>query len=376
MIAEIELIAGLGAGAFVVSACLTYAVGRWALRRGYVDEPGPRKIHAGPVALGGGIVVFWVVIGPITAAALLVTWWDRRGGPGWLPEALSQHVAGLADKGPAVLVLAAAAALLHVTGLIDDRRRLGPWVKLTAELIVAAGLVIWGQMRMGFFIDNVWISGAVSVVWIVVVINAFNFLDNMDGLSAGCGIICSAMILAVAVGHEQWFVSGLLALLIGALLGFLVFNFFPAKIFLGDAGSLLTGLLIAAATIRTTYYHEAVPNGYWFATLTPLIVLAVPLYDFAGVVLLRLAAGASPFVGDNRHFSHRLVGRGMTQPQAVLTIYLTTACTGLGATFLGQVRPSGAVLILVQTLLILLIIAILEKRPLERGKNGKEDGVG
>ena len=159
-----------------------------------------------------------------------------------------------------------------------------------------------------------------------------------------------------------------LALLVGTLLGFLVYNFSPAKIFMGDAGSLVVGLLLAVATIRTTYYHQGAPSGKWFAALIPLVVLAVPLYDFISVTIIRLLQGKSPLVGDKQHFSHRLVSRGMSQPQAVLTIYLATAGTGLGAVFLHQVNPVGAVLVFAQTVLIVLIIAILE-RPGELLKN-------
>jgi len=147
-----------------------------------------------------------------------------------------------------------------------------------------------------------------------------------------------------------------------SLMGFLFFNFTPAKIFLGDSGSLIVGLIIAVATIRTTYYHQD-NSGTWFNALMPLIVLAVPLYDFISVVIIRWLAGDNPFVGDNRHFSHRLVKRGMTHRQAVLTIYLATACCGLGATFLYQLSLTGAILVFGQTVMILLIIAILEKPP-------------
>jgi UDP-GlcNAc:undecaprenyl-phosphate GlcNAc-1-phosphate transferase len=114
-------------------------------------------------------------------------------------------------------------------------------------------------------------------------------------------------------------------------------------------------------TIRTTYYHEATPGGTWYTALMPVIALAVPLYDFNSVVLIRLMQGRSPFVGDKQHFSHRLVDKGMTHRQAVLTIYLATACTGLGATVLGYLPLWGAVLVFAQSLMIVLIIAILEQ---------------
>ena len=346
----------LGLVAFVGSLLLTALLCRLARRWGFVDQPGGHSTHTEPTALGGGIALFWSIIAPLGLVCALVQWVpaDR------LPPGLAVHIDGLLSRTPQLLVLIAAAAVLHVTGLIDDKRALGPAVKLGAQLAVAIAVATVGQIRFDFFIPSPAISTALSVLWIVVIINAFNFLDNMDGLSAGTAAICAAMILTAALRSQQVFVSALLALLIGALLGFLVFNFAPAKIFMGDAGSLLAGLLLAVATIRTTYYHQGSPAGRWFAACMPLIVLAVPLYDFTSVTILRLRQGKSPFVGDKQHFSHRLVNLGMTTRQAVLTIYLATACTGLAACFLHQVSTTGVILIFVQTLMIVMIIAVLE----------------
>jgi len=142
-------------------------------------------------------------------------------------------------------------------------------------------------------------------------------------------------------------------------LGFLVFNFPPAKVFMGDAGSLVVGFFVALFTLRTTYYHEA-ESGQWYSVFMPLIVMAVPLYDFISVTLLRLSQGKSPFIGDTQHFSHRLKRHGLTDTQTVLTLYLATLCTGLGATFLYQVNLAGVILIFIQTIMILAIIAIFE----------------
>ena len=359
----------LGAAAFVASVILTLLVRRWALRRGFVDQPGHRKIHAKPIALGGGIVIFWVTILPLALVAVLALWWQRSEPPTWLPQELTQHMAGVAYQSRRLLILIAAAAVLHITGLIDDKRHLGPTVKLVVQLAVATILATAADIRFSFFISNVYITSALSVIWMVIIINAFNFLDNMDGLSAGIGLICGAMILAAAAASGQVFVGGLLVLLMGALGGFLIFNFSPAKIFMGDSGSLLLGLLLAVATIRTTYFHHGITDGRWFGACMPLVVLAVPLYDFISVTVLRLLSGASPFVGDTRHFSHRLVRRGMSQRQAVLTIYLATACTGLSATFLHQVSQTGMALILLQTVLIVMIIAILEQPGGREGEN-------
>lgn len=350
----------LGVVAFVAAAILTPVVRRWAIGQGFVDKPGGHSTHDAPIALGGGIVIFWISVLPLVIGLTIAFVWNKHGSPDWLPASLEIHLAGLVSRWQMVVVLVLSAAMLHGLGLIDDRVRLGPWLKLGVQVAVASSLAILGDIRFTFFLDNTLVTTILSILWIVVIINAFNFLDNMDGLSAGIGIISGALILAAAISNGQVFVGGLLALLVGSLLGFLVFNFHPAKIYLGDGGSLLIGLLIAVLTIRTTYFHEASASGRWYGTMVPLLVLAVPLYDFVSVVLLRLKSGVSPFVGDNRHFSHRLIRLGLSRRNAVLTIYLATACTGLGATFLHQVSPAGATVILIQAVLIILIIAILE----------------
>ena len=160
-------------------------------------------------------------------------------------------------------------------------------------------------------------------------------------------------------------------LFIGTLLGFLVFNFPPAKIFMGDAGSLLVGFFVALLTLRTTYYQQA-QSGPWYPVFLPIVVMAVPLYDFVSVTILRISQGKSPFVGDTQHFSHRLKRRGLSDTQVVLTLYLATLCTGLGGTFLYQVSIAGAVLIFAQTFLILAIIAIFESTaPNEKHKDDR-----
>ena len=128
---------------------------------------------------------------------------------------------------------------------------------------------------------------------------------------------------------------------------------------MGDAGSLVIGFWVALLTLRTTYYHEAL-SGRWHSVFLPVIVMAVPLYDFMSVTVLRILGGKSPFVGDTQHFSHRLKRHGFTDTQTVLILYLATLCTGLGATFLYQVNLAGAILIFAQTFMILAIIAIFE----------------
>jgi UDP-GlcNAc:undecaprenyl-phosphate GlcNAc-1-phosphate transferase len=204
------------------------------------------------------------------------------------------------------------------------------------------------------FIENKLITTILSVFWIVLMINAFNFLDNMDGASAGIALIASCVLMAAAIRSEQVFVTAMGAVFVGTLLGFLVFNFPPAKIFMGDCGS-----MVVLLTLRTTYYDPEAGTKL-YSVFMPAIVMAVPLYDFISVTFLRLKQGKSPFVGDTQHFSHRLKRRGLSDRQVALTLYLATLCTGLGAILLQQAGLLGAVLIATQTVMVLIFIAILE----------------
>jgi UDP-GlcNAc:undecaprenyl-phosphate GlcNAc-1-phosphate transferase len=168
--------------------------------------------------------------------------------------------------------------------------------------------------------------------------------------------------------QPQLFVAGLLLVLVGSLCGFLWHNRPPARIFMGDAGSYFVGFLLAASTISATFTGGGLPRH---AILAPLCILAVPLYDTATVVWIRLRAGRSPFEGDKNHFSHRLVELGLSRVQAVLTIYLTTATCGLGAFLLHQVNVAGAAVVMLIVACILTLIAVLEtaaRRSLRKNK--------
>jgi UDP-GlcNAc:undecaprenyl-phosphate GlcNAc-1-phosphate transferase len=199
-------------------------------------------------------------------------------------------------------------------------------------------------------------------VWLV---NSFNMLDNMDGLSGGVAAIAAAMLAAVLLAAPdpttnlpQLFVGGLLLVLVGSLCGFLWHNRPPARLFMGDAGSYFVGFLIAVATLLATFAGGRAPRH---AILAPLCVLAIPLYDTVSVLWIRLREGRSPFEGDKSHFSHRLVDLGMSKPQAVLTIYLATATCGLGAFLLHQVNGAGAAIVLTMAGCTLALVAVLER---------------
>ena len=346
------------AGPLALSLLATFVVRAVARRRGFVDRPGGHKQHATPIALGGGVALVIAIVGPILAGTLAAWMMHEQPAPGWLPEMIRPHLDGMAGKLPVVLAIMGGALVLHLVGLFDDRRALGPGPKFIAQIAVAL-FTAWPMGIRAVEALPAPLSIAVTVLWIVLITNAFNFLDNMDGLSAGVAAIAAAIFAVASMAAGQIFVPVMAWVIVGALLGFLVFNFSPATIFMGDAGSLVIGYLLSVLTILTTFYDPAqqlLPLGI----LVPVVVLAVPLYDVISVVIHRLRAGESPFKGDWRHFSHRLVRKGLTPRGAVLTIYLATAATGLPAIVLPRVAWPYAALLLVQCLCIVLMIAILE----------------
>jgi UDP-GlcNAc:undecaprenyl-phosphate GlcNAc-1-phosphate transferase len=338
---------------------LTLLARRVALRLDFVDKPGGRKAHARVTPLGGGVAIFWSVFGPLLLALFLVPAL-RVGG-----ESLAAFRDGVVQQRPYVLMFIGAALVLHLVGLVDDRRALGPYSKLATQVGVTLALALcWRDLRL-LTAAGPWASLMLTVIWIVAVTNAFNFLDNMDGLSAGIAAVASAAFLVTTLMIGQLFIACTLALLLGACLGFLCFNFSPASIFMGDSGSLVLGFVLGVLTVRTTFLPPGETLGQgWYTVFAPAIVLAVPLYDLSVVSVIRLSQGKSPFKGDTNHFSHRLVRRGMTKPGAVLCIYLVTAATAVAAIVLPHVKDSLAgILLFVQVLLILAVIYVLERGP-------------
>jgi len=346
-------------GAFAISAVLTAVVKKIAAGIGFVAEPTADRYHQKAVPLGGGIAIFITITAFIIAAAVAIKILFVPGHFAWLAESAKIKPTDFLKKTNQLVIILLGALVLFLLGLWDDKKPLGPFFKLAVQFAVALIAAGFAEVRVELFIENKIITALLSAFWIVLIINAFNFLDNMDGASAGIAVIVSTVLFTAAALSGQVLVGGVALVFIGTLLGFLIFNFPPAKIFMGDAGSLVVGFFVATLSLRTTYYHEA-QNGHWYSVLLPLIVMAVPLYDFISVTALRIKAGKSPFVGDTQHFSHRLKKRGLTDTQTVLTLYLATLATSFGATFLYQVNLLGAVLIFIQTVMVLSIIAVLE----------------
>jgi UDP-GlcNAc:undecaprenyl-phosphate GlcNAc-1-phosphate transferase len=207
------------------------------------------------------------------------------------------------------------------------------------------------------------VGAGLTVCWIVVLINSLNFLDNMDGLCGGIGVVASllfAWVMLQMTSEPRWLVGGALLVLAGSIAGFLCHNWTPARIFMGDAGSTLIGMLLASMTVLGTFYDPHLPQRH--VLLAPILVLAIPLYDFLTVIGIRLRSGKSPFQPDRNHFSHRLTDLGLSRRNAVLTVHFATLTTGLGALLLYQVRDWQAAMLVVSLVLCLLVIvSILEQ---------------
>jgi len=377
----IWLVLGSLVPSMVVAWAAAFWVRRYGPRLGLVDRPGHRKVHTTPMPTSGGLAIWLGIVLPFALGqALLVALLAARHGnpdaplPIPVPAIVQTHLSGLAAQSGKLWEVLAGGTVLLILGLIDDRRGLDWRLRIGVQTLVAAVMVLLGW-RMSLFIDAPLLTGLLSVVWIVGLVNSFNMLDNMDGLSAGVAAIAASILAAVmllgpnpkdpAAGGAQLFVGGFLLVLVGSLLGFLWHNRPPARLFMGDAGSYLIGYLLAIGTLTATFAGQSVPRH---AILAPLCILAVPIYDTATVIWIRLRQGRSPFVGDKSHFSHRLVELGMTKTQAVLTIYLATATCGLGAFLLHEVRDEvGAGVILLLVACTLVLVGILETA----GRRGK-----
>ena len=345
--------------ALALSALATPVTRRLACKFGMLDVPAGHKAHAQPTPLLGGCAIFAAVCMPSLLVLAVASGWAVRGVPAWVPRSVAAHVPGAAEMAPLALIILAGAGVLPVVGIVDDRRNLGPWVKLAAELAVAIGVVLLCPRIRVLTAVGEPASSILTVLWLILITNAFNFLDNMDGLSAGVAAICAAGLLGAATSIGQVFVSGWGALLLGALAGFLLYNFHPAKSFMGDAGSLVIGYFLAVVSCLTTYVGPG-ETYYLYGAFVPLVLMAVPMYDMVSVITLRLRDRRNPMVGDRRHLSHRLVRKGMNVRKAVLTIYLCAGATAIAASLLPRVDDVGAVLVFAQTLAILLIMALLE----------------
>jgi UDP-GlcNAc:undecaprenyl-phosphate GlcNAc-1-phosphate transferase len=306
-------------GAFLTTLLALPLWRQWCLRINLVDDPGHRKIHDTPVPLAGGLAVLTGILLPLAAAAVLL----KTGA-----QILSQTLPvahGLERRGPELAVIAFGAIAITILGWLDDKHELKPLPKFIGQLLVAVAVAM-SCKRITLFVHSEVFSYAITILWLLIVINAFNFMDNMNGLCAGLGAIGAWQFAVIAAGDGEYLVALIAFLACGALAGFLPYNFPNARAFLGDAGSHLVGYLLAVLAILPHFYTKQNPHP--LAVLSPLLVLAIPLADLAWVVIQRTRAGKPFWIGDTNHLSHRLVRMGLSRTRAVLLIWLVAAMIG------------------------------------------------
>ena len=317
----------VAAVSLVVSLIMTFAVRSFAVGRGFVAKPKSDRWHKRPTAMFGGVAIFAATI---TAYLLLVPITNES------------------------LVVIGGSAFLFLVGLVDDIFSIRPYQKLIGQLI-GAGMLILAGLKLpltGFEIVDIWIT----VFWVIGITNAINLLDNMDGLAAGISAIAA---ISLALNFAMNGLTNELLLtsaFIGALIGFLVFNFNPASIFMGDCGSMFVGFLLSGSMLLNQVGGRS--RGIIAILAVPVLILFVPIFDTTFVTVLRKLWGRKASQGGSDHTSHRLVALGLSERTAVLMLYGFAAVAGAIALVLGQIGAAKSFAIIGIFIVVLVIIGV------------------
>lgn len=297
-----------GAVSLVLAAGLTYLVREVAHRYGFVAKPKSDRWHKRPTAMMGGVAIF---LATLTAYALFV------------PKTVES------------IIVLAASSFLFLVGFLDDLLNIKPYQKLIGQLIGATFVIGLGPRIpiTGYELLDIWIT----VMWLIGITNAVNLLDNMDGLAAGIAVIACVSLAAGFALNGQTNELLLVTVFVGALLGFLIFNFNPASIFMGDCGSMFVGFLLASSVLMGQVGGRS--RGIFSILAVPVLILFVPIFDTTLVTVIRKLWGRKASQGGRDHTSHRLVALGLSERAAVLMIYGFAAGAGLLALFVSQLAP-------------------------------------
>ena len=328
--------------ALTLTAFSTPLVRRFSIWIGFVDVPESRKMHKEPMPLMGGVAIFGGAI--LTLLALFSI----------LPNSLNLSA-------PQVIGIILASGVVALVGLVDDRRHLPATVKLAGQMVGFLILVYFGiQVRLQI---PFWLNLSITFLWLAGISNAINFLDNMDGLSAGISGVAASFILLLAIFNEQYLVASVAAAILGACLGFLRYNFHPAKIFMGDAGSLFLGFLLAVLGLQLRF-PDNINAITW---MVPVFILGIPILDTTLVVVSRLRRRVNPFTTAGKdHISHRLVELGFNQREAVLILYLFTGIFGMIGLFVANANIAEAYI--VAATVVVISSAVIWRLEWRRGK--------
>ncbi|MFN4226919.1 MAG: MraY family glycosyltransferase [Candidatus Ratteibacteria bacterium] len=336
---------------FLISLFLTLLFGRIAKKTGILAIPSERKIHKKPTPLLGGLGIFCSFFLVITIGILFVNY-------NLVPDFIKNYIPGIYSVLSKLLSIILCGIIVIFFGLLDDTYELKAFQKLFFQFITGTIIFLSG-IRITFFISNIFLSYIITCLWIILMMNCFNLLDNMDGLSAGVATITGIILFIFALEMDQLFIATILSVFLGSVCGFLFHNFPPAKIFMGESGSSFLGYFLGITSILLTYYKYEESKTF-LPVFIPLIIFSVPFFDTISVIIIRKKRGYSIFQADKNHLSHRLVSLGMTQKQAILFIYLLTLTTGINALILKNLNIYGGIEVLFEVILILIIVAILE----------------
>lgn len=311
--------------AFIVALAVAYfitpQVKQLAIRVGALDAPDARKVHTTLIPRMGGLAIYAGFVLAVLASMHV-----------------NREIFGLLAGGTTILII----------GIIDDMKTLSAKVKLAGQILAAIVLVLfdirieWLTNPFGDMLYVEYLSIPLTILWVVGLTNTVNLIDGLDGLAAGVSTIAAITILLVAVQQNFWTVAVLMAALAGSALGFLQHNFNPAKIFMGDTGSMFLGFMLAAVSVLGT-----VKSAATIAMIVPIVALGLPIMDTAFAIIRRYSNGQPIFKPDKGHLHHRLLAMGLTQKQAVLLMYVISGCLGLSAIALTEVNKGFALLIII-----------------------------
>lgn len=342
----------------MLSSIFVPIVRRIALRWGVVDKPGDRKVHRDSVPLLGGVAVFisfyCVVFGNLFLLSIMARQpWIHK----FFPDVLYRLETVTLVSGK-LAALFFGGLIIMILGMIDDIRgtEFSYKIKLVVQILVA-GILVASGMTIRLMQHIPLLGSLILIFWVVGITNAFNLLDNMNGLSSGVAIICLTMLMLVAVREQEFFVALIMSAMVGVLLGFFRWNFLKGKVFLGDAGSLFIGYILASLSLLIGYLNSG--QQTLFPVLMPVMIMGLPIFDTLSVIVIRLRRGRSPFKGDTNHLSHRLVALGLTQAQAVSFMFLIAFALAANGIFLRYATISRSVFVLLQGVAIVVIVTLL-----------------
>ncbi len=353
--------------ALTLALILTPACRKLAMSIGFYDKPKEQmhKSHSSATPLLGGVAICgaWlltIIIGMVASRSVRGTILDTS---------VISNMPGLSKVSSELIFICLSGILATLLGLYDDRYNMSAKTKLAGQIVIAVIAVTWGGVRINF-LDQLPVPGlswGVTVFWIILVMNAINFFDNMDGLAVGTAAIAFSFFTIISISNSQHFVPLLAATTAGTAFGFWFYNHSPATIFMGDSGSHFLGYNMAILGIMVTYYNPSQAFTH-LPLLIPLFILGIPLFDLCAVVVIRLRAGKPIYIGDNNHISHRFLHMGLSRKEAVMMVHLLEIAIGLSVLPLmwGDIRTT--VISLLQAGTILLLVTLLQAH----GKKAKE----